>query len=65
LKRLLESGSSIHWKKALAKLTGSESLSAAPLLEYFKPLYDHLVEENKKTDEFIGWVDDGADLCVS
>lgn len=30
-------------------------MDAAGLLEYFKPLTDWLTEENKKTNEYIGW----------
>jgi peptidyl-dipeptidase A len=61
---LLKLGSSVPWQKALEALTGVDRLDASVLLEYFKPLHDWLVKENKRTGEFIGWRDDGAQLCV-
>jgi peptidyl-dipeptidase A len=63
LLKMLRLGSSVHWSMALQKMTGSEKLDAGALLEYFKPLHDWLVAENKRTGAYIGWKDDGADLC--
>jgi len=64
LKCLLSLGSSVPWQDALKTITGSPDLSADALMEYFKPLHDWLVEDNKKTGEKIGWDDDGKDMCV-
>lgn len=45
----LRLGSSQHWRKTLKLITNGEtSLRAEPILDYFKPLYEFLVEENKK-----------------
>lgn len=45
---MLELGSSKHWSIALKNFTNSSEISAEALLEYFKPLYDWLIEENSK-----------------
>lgn len=55
LKSMLELGSSKPWPDAMEKITGQRNMDSAGLLEYFKPLTDWLTEENKKTDEYIGW----------
>jgi peptidyl-dipeptidase A len=49
LRRGLELGMSEHWGVALNELTGSDEMSSSALVEYFKPLYDFLKEENRKT----------------
>ena len=46
LREMLELGASKPWPDALEKLTGSRKLSAAALMEYFKPLYEFLKKEN-------------------
>lgn len=43
----LSLGMSKHWSFALEELTGSPEISASALLEYFKPLHDFLIEQNK------------------
>ena len=55
LKSMLELGSSKPWPDAMEKITGQRNMDSAGLLEYFKPLTDWLTEENKKTNEYIGW----------
>ncbi|XP_015434614.1 PREDICTED: angiotensin-converting enzyme-like [Dufourea novaeangliae] len=55
LKSMLELGSSKPWQDAMEKITGQRNMDTAGLLEYFKPLTDWLTEENKKTNEYIGW----------
>lgn len=45
---MLELGSSKHWTFALRSLTNASKISAEPLIEYFTPLYNWLVEENLK-----------------
>jgi len=52
---MLELGSSKPWQDAMEKISGQRQMDAAGLLEYFKPLTDWLTEENKKTNEYIGW----------
>lgn len=42
----LSLGSSKHWRDALEILTGEKNLNAGAMVEYFKPLYDYLREEN-------------------
>lgn len=45
----LSLGLSKHWSEALSVITGGErEISADAIFEYFKPLYEFLVEENKK-----------------
>lgn len=52
---MLELGSSKPWQDAMEKITGQRNIDSSGLLEYFKPLTDWLTEENKKTNEYIGW----------
>lgn len=51
----LELGLSKHWSVALEKMTGETEISGDAVLEYFKPLYEYLKAENKKSDD-----DDGG-----
>lgn len=46
LRRLMEPGASLPWRKVLKETTGKE-LDAASMVEYFRPLYDWLVEQNR------------------
>ena len=55
LKSMLELGSSKPWQDAMEEITGQRNMDTSGLLEYFKPLTDWLTEENKKTNEYIGW----------
>lgn len=48
-------GSSKPWPDAMEVLTGERKMDAKGLMEYFKPLYEWLQVENKRTGEFIGW----------
>lgn len=52
---MLELGFSKPWQDAMEKITGQRNMDTAGLLEYFKPLTEWLTEENKKTNEYIGW----------
>lgn len=52
---MLELGFSKPWPDAMEKITKQRQMDPAGLLEYFKPLIDWLTEENKKTNEYIGW----------
>ncbi|KAJ8984249.1 hypothetical protein NQ317_007481 [Molorchus minor] len=53
LREALKLGSSKHWSETLEVLTGSKTVSAEPLLEYFEPLYHFLKTENEKFEHFI------------
>jgi len=55
LRSMLEMGSSKPWPDALEAMTGSRQMDASAILEYFKPLEDWLVKQNKKLNVPIGW----------
>ncbi|XP_053674124.1 angiotensin-converting enzyme-like [Anopheles nili] len=44
----LSLGRSVHWSEALKAMTGETELRTDALLEYYKPLYEFLKEENAK-----------------
>ncbi|ETN62918.1 angiotensin-converting enzyme 9 [Anopheles darlingi] len=44
----LSLGRSVHWSEALRAMTGETELRTDALLEYYKPLYEFLKEENAK-----------------
>jgi peptidyl-dipeptidase A len=44
----LKLGMSKHWSEALKAMTGEEKISGQAVVDYFKPLYDFLKEENAK-----------------
>lgn len=48
-------GNSKPWPEVMKAITGNTSMSAEPLLEYFKPLIDWLDEQNKNNGETLGW----------
>ena len=50
---VMKLGSSLPWPDALEAITGSRSMSAEPLVEYFEPLLQWLKKENKGHP--IGW----------
>ncbi|MBL4685166.1 MAG: M2 family metallopeptidase [Nannocystaceae bacterium] len=53
LAAMLAMGSSAPWPDALEKLTGTRTMDASALLEYFTPLQTYLAEQNK--DRKCGW----------
>jgi peptidyl-dipeptidase A len=55
LKTMLEAGASQPAQVTLAKMTGTDHLDAAPMLEYFKPLYDWLKQQNEINQATPGW----------
>lgn len=55
VRSMLELGSSKPWPDAMEKIAGQRQMDSTGLLEYFKPLTDWLTEENKRTNEYIGW----------
>ncbi|XP_056404141.1 angiotensin-converting enzyme isoform X2 [Hyla sarda] len=48
-------GNSKPWPEVMQAITGNTTMSAEPLLEYFKPLIDWLDQENGKNGETLGW----------
>lgn len=52
---MLRLGSSKPWQDAIEELTGERRMNSTGLLTYFEPLMKWLVEENKKTNENVGW----------
>ncbi|XP_048222837.1 angiotensin-converting enzyme-like protein Ace3 [Perognathus longimembris pacificus] len=57
LGNVLKLGSSKPWPLVLKKLTGKSKVSAEPLMTYFKPLLNWLVNENVQKGEVLGWPD--------
>ncbi|XP_013379232.1 angiotensin-converting enzyme [Lingula anatina] len=62
LKKMLSLGSSRPWPDAMEVLTGQREIDPSAILEYFKPLQDFLVKENK--NEIIGWEENSEDLMA-
>jgi len=44
---MLSLGSSKLWPDAMEVITGQREMDAGPLLEYFKPLHDWLLQQNE------------------
>lgn len=57
LAQMLALGSSQPWTAAMKLMTGSEKMSAQPLIEYFKPLFDYIDETIR--NETLGWTVNG------
>ncbi len=55
---MLSRGASQPWQATLKELTGSETMDAAPLLEYFAPLQGWLKQQN--AGKTCGWNAEGA-----
>ncbi|XP_060075065.1 uncharacterized protein LOC132554771 [Ylistrum balloti] len=56
LRDMLALGASQPWQDAMEKITGQREMSAEPLMEYFKPLTDWLIEQNQ--NDTVGWLDE-------
>ncbi|XP_021563792.1 angiotensin-converting enzyme-like, partial [Carlito syrichta] len=52
---VLRVGSSRPWQEVLQDLTGSNTLDARPLLDYFQPVSQWLQEQNQRHGEVLGW----------
>ncbi|XP_041734342.1 angiotensin-converting enzyme-like isoform X1 [Coregonus clupeaformis] len=52
---VMKLGFSKPWPEAMALITGEPTMSAKPLVQYFKPLTDWLEAENNKNGEVRGW----------
>jgi peptidyl-dipeptidase A len=55
LKTMLEAGASQPWQLTLKQMTGKDHLDAAPLIEYFQPLYVWLKQQNAANNNKPGW----------
>ncbi|KAK3785180.1 hypothetical protein RRG08_008521 [Elysia crispata] len=55
LRNMLKAGSSRPWQEQLKSLTGSDSVTADAILEYFRPLRFWLERYNIYHDQTIGW----------
>ncbi len=55
LVEMLKLGASKPWKDAMEVMTGQRDMSTAAFREYFKPLEDWLVKENRKNNVNVGW----------
>lgn len=55
LNRMLELGSSQPWPVALKEVTGTETMDANAVLDYFAPLKTWLDEHNKAANRQCGW----------
>ncbi|XP_058452883.1 angiotensin-converting enzyme-like [Malaya genurostris] len=63
LKEMLSLGGSKPWPDAMEILTGERKMNADAILEYFKPLYDWLSQENKRLGAHVGWTE--SDKCIT
>jgi len=52
---MLKLGASKPWQDAMEALTGQRNILAEPLLNYFQPLHDWLVETNRREGNYVGW----------
>ncbi|XP_075033464.1 angiotensin-converting enzyme [Mixophyes fleayi] len=55
LEDVLRVGSSKSWQEILKGMTGTEKMDVGPLLEYFQPVTDWLIQQNNKNSETLGW----------
>lgn len=57
---MMKLGASMPWPDALEAITGSRTMTAEPLVEYFQPLLDWLAEENAGFP--VGWDENSCPL---
>ena len=55
LDTMLKTGASQPWQATLKEMTGEDHLDAAPMLEYFQPLYIWLKQQNALNGSKPGW----------
>ncbi|KAG8191004.1 hypothetical protein JTE90_010862 [Oedothorax gibbosus] len=55
LRSMLSLGASVSWQKALWVLTRERRLSSKPLLKYYKPLHDWLIQHNSANNITPSW----------
>ncbi|KAL3836510.1 hypothetical protein ACJMK2_021936 [Sinanodonta woodiana] len=61
LRNMLQLGRSRPWPELLETLTGSRNLDVAPLLEYFRPLSNWLLQETSSYMQNQEWTDECRD----
>ncbi|KAK7078289.1 Metallothionein expression activator [Halocaridina rubra] len=57
LSKMMSLGASKPWWEALEVMTGERRMSVRALLDYFRPLEEWLIEDNKKDGDGVGWGD--------
>ncbi|XP_063809269.1 angiotensin-converting enzyme 2 [Pseudophryne corroboree] len=55
LRAMLMLGNSRPWPEALESITGTPKMDVQPLLDYFKPLYNWLEEDNRVNNRVADW----------
>ena len=65
LSAMLSMGGSRPWPEAMRAITGQDRMDATAIREYFKPLEDWLVEQNKKSGEEPGWTPGRCSSSIS
>ncbi|XP_069183184.1 angiotensin-converting enzyme-like [Procambarus clarkii] len=65
LAKMLSMGSSKPWQDVLEVMTGERHMNPRPLLRYFQPLQQWLLEDNIKDGDGVGWGDSWALLDSS
>ncbi len=55
LLKMLQLGSSQPWPVAMKQLTGTSTVDAGALMEYFQPLMKYLKDKNRANGECFGW----------
>ena len=55
LQAMLAVGQSQPAQQTLKAMTGTDHLDAAPMLDYFRPLYDWLKQHNAAAKSVPGW----------
>lgn len=48
-------GHSKPWPEAMKLITGQPNMSASAMMNYFKPLTEWLITENRRHGETLGW----------
>ncbi|XP_061387296.1 angiotensin-converting enzyme-like [Musca vetustissima] len=55
IRQAMTLGSSVPFKQVLKTILGTDQLNINGLLEYYRPLYDWLVEQNRVENNEVGW----------
>lgn len=55
LQKMMRSGSSKPWPEVLQETLGTNKMDAGALMDYFKPITTWLEQQNKQTEETLGW----------
>uniref|UniRef100_A0A4W4GRH0 Angiotensin-converting enzyme n=2 Tax=Electrophorus electricus TaxID=8005 RepID=A0A4W4GRH0_ELEEL len=57
LQKVMSAGSSKPWTEVLQEALGTNKMDASALMQYFGPITTWLAEQNKLTNETLGWPD--------